>query len=307
MIDMKFTLVQLQIFVAVAELGSFSAAARSLDRAQSAVSHAVAQLEKHFGVVLFERGGRTPVLTAAGRAVLEEARRLLRQARELEATVEMWKVSDEQAQFSVVLDMLFPVDRLVAILAELQGKHPHLSLTVHTEARGAVTARLLDESCQLGVACVLLPELPVRLETVPIGHIDFVAVASPEHPLAQRDGPVAMDDLRRYTQIVLEDRSHLSTDQQVGVVGVNVWRIGGQTAKHSLLRSGFGWGSMPLHVVEQDLTEGRLVKLRPAHWSREVMQLPLYAVYPADRPPGPVTRDAISLLQTLAPGASKSY
>lgn len=304
MIDIDFTLAQMQMFLAVVEHGSFSGAARSLDRAQSAVSHAVAQLETHLGVELFDRGGRTPVLTHAGQALLPEARALLRQARELEATARGWSGGPEQAHFSIVVDMVFPVEQLVAVLAALQERHPRLALTVHTEARGAVTARLLEEDCQLGVAAMLLPESPTPLETQRVGGVDFVAVAAPGHPLAAVQGPLSLELLRRHIQIVLEDRSHLSSDQQVGVVGANVWRIGGQGAKHGLLRGGFGWGSMPLHMVGEDLREGRLVQLHPAHWGDPCQQLPLYLIYPSDHPPGPVTRDAIALLRELCPGAA---
>ena len=63
------TLDQLRVFVAAAETGSFSGAARRLKRAQSAVSHAVMSLEAALEIRLFDRGGRTPVLTEAGRAL----------------------------------------------------------------------------------------------------------------------------------------------------------------------------------------------------------------------------------------------
>ena len=301
MIDIKFTLTQLQMFLAVVEHGSFSAAARVLDRAQSAISHSVGQLEASLEVPLFDRSGRTPVLTPAGQALAGEARRVVRQAREMEATAEVWRGQEGQAQFAIVVDMVYPTDCLVAVLAELRAKHPRLALTVYTESRGAVTARLLDEGCQLGVTGILVPDLPTQLETVRIGATSFVAVASPTHPLAAEEGPLSLELLRRHTQIVLEDRSHLSNDLQVGVVGSNVWRIGAQGAKLALLKAGFGWGSLPVEMIENDLAQGSLVRLVPGHWAQPVMQIPLYAIYPADRPPGPVTRDAIRLLRELTP------
>ena len=64
---------QLEAFVAAAEQGSFSAAGRSLRKAQSAVSTQVANLEADLGVTLFSRVGRNPVLTAAGDRLLREA------------------------------------------------------------------------------------------------------------------------------------------------------------------------------------------------------------------------------------------
>ncbi len=299
--DISFTLVQLQTFLAVAEQGSFSAAARSIDRAQSAVSHSIGQLENHLKVELFDRDGRTPQLTPAGHALLEDSRRLIRQARELELSAKQWSAAEAETHFSLVVDMIFPVEALVRILAALQRANPRLALTVHTEARGAVTARILDESCQLGVTGLLLPEAPSGVEALGLGAIDFVLVAAPSHPLAQVKGTIPIDALRQHTQIVLEDRSHLSTDQQVGVVGTNTWRIGGQSAKHSLLLAGFGWGNMPRHLVRQDIESGKLVHLHPAHWTESYLSVPLHVIYRNDRPPGPVATETIKLLQESAP------
>lgn len=60
------TLDQLRVFIAVADTGSFSAAARHVGRAQSAVSHAIAQLENQLDLQLFERTGKAPILSEHG-------------------------------------------------------------------------------------------------------------------------------------------------------------------------------------------------------------------------------------------------
>ena len=66
---------QLRIFLAVAEEGSFGAAARKMGRAVSAVSYGIAQMEAQLGVTLFAReGSRRPVLTDEGRGLLAEAK-----------------------------------------------------------------------------------------------------------------------------------------------------------------------------------------------------------------------------------------
>ena len=74
---MSVSLDQLQAFVAAAETGSFSAAARKLRRAQSVVSTHVANLEADLGLELFRREGRNPSLTRAGQRLLQEARVVL--------------------------------------------------------------------------------------------------------------------------------------------------------------------------------------------------------------------------------------
>lgn len=63
------------MLAAVADTGSFSAAARRLNRAQSVVSYTIANLEQQLGLALFERDGRRPALTEAGRALVADARR----------------------------------------------------------------------------------------------------------------------------------------------------------------------------------------------------------------------------------------
>jgi hypothetical protein len=66
---------QLKVFLTVVEAGSFTAAARRLNRAVSAISYTIANLEQHLGVLLFDRGQtRTPKLTEAGSAVLSKAK-----------------------------------------------------------------------------------------------------------------------------------------------------------------------------------------------------------------------------------------
>src|SRR4051812_39989898 len=70
----RISVEQLTTFIACAEQGNFSAAARRLGRTQSVVSQSVAQLERQTGLMLFDRAGRLPVLTDAGRLLLAEAR-----------------------------------------------------------------------------------------------------------------------------------------------------------------------------------------------------------------------------------------
>src|SRR5882762_9191305 len=65
---------QLRAFITAVDEGSFSAAARKLNRAQSAISDMVSNLEDQIGVVLFDRSGRYPKLTPAGTVILSDAR-----------------------------------------------------------------------------------------------------------------------------------------------------------------------------------------------------------------------------------------
>jgi DNA-binding transcriptional LysR family regulator len=82
---MRITFDSLEALEAIDQHGSFAAAAKALQKVQSAVSYSVRQLEEGLGVSLFDRAGHRAVLTDAGRAALEEGRRLLAGARRIEA------------------------------------------------------------------------------------------------------------------------------------------------------------------------------------------------------------------------------
>src|ERR1700728_1559707 len=101
------TLDQLHVLAAVAEAGSFSAAARQLNRAQSVISYTIANLEAQLGVALFARDGRRSVLTEAGRTLVADARRVGRLVDELRARAAALRRGLE-AELGLAVDVLFP-------------------------------------------------------------------------------------------------------------------------------------------------------------------------------------------------------
>ncbi len=125
---MQWTLEQLRQFVAAAQAGSFSAAARQLGRAQSAVSTSVGLLEADLGVELFDRSRRNATLTPAGEVMLQEARELLRQAGGLEQRALAF-AGGRDARLSIALDEALPHLVLGALLKELAERFPALELT----------------------------------------------------------------------------------------------------------------------------------------------------------------------------------
>ena len=82
---------QLRIFLAVAEHGSFTAAAKALFVSHSTTSRAVAALERELGAPLFLRQGRTVTLTHAGELLLPEAERLLKRMEEIKQKIQREK------------------------------------------------------------------------------------------------------------------------------------------------------------------------------------------------------------------------
>ncbi len=296
------TLDQLHVLTAVAEAGSFSAAARRLNRAQSVISYTITNLEAQLGVALFARDGRRPALTPAGRALIGDARRVGRLVDELRARAAALRRGQE-AELALAVDVMFPTARLVAALNDFSREYPTVGLRLRIEALGGVAQLVLDGTCQLGVTG-WLASLPDALERRAIGEVRLVPVAAPTHPLARAQdaaadaaathasapdtsgaGPIDGARLREEVQLVLTDRTALTAGQDFGVLALRTWRLGDLGAKHALLLAGLGWGNMPAEMVADDFAAGRLVRLQVAEAPEH--HYPLGLIHRIDTPPGP--------------------
>jgi DNA-binding transcriptional LysR family regulator len=291
------TLDQLRLFLAVVDAGSFSAAARALGRAQSAVSYGIANLERLLGVVLFDRSARKPTLTAAGRELAAEARAVTVQVDQLRARAN-GMAKGVEPRISIAVDHLFPTYGLVEALSAFRTEFPTVALTLHTEALGAVAELVATRVCTIGIGSIV-PNMPEGLERRALARIQLVQVAAPGHPLARRRGPIPASVVQEEVQIVLADRSHLTEDFQVGVFSGRTWRVLDLSTKHALLLGGLGWGGMPTHLVTDDLARKRLVKLRLEGVDDASITSPLYTLHRTAEPPGPAARWLLDRLGSM--------
>ena len=280
------TLDQLNVLLAVSESGSFAAAARRLNRATSAITYAIDNLEDQLGLPLFDRQTtRKPALTDAGRAVLAEARTVAHGVSALRARVK-GLLDGLEAEVSLAVDVMLPTARLVDTLQAFQVAFPTIPLRLHVEALGAIAQLVLDKTAVIGVSGPLSLSID-GLERQMLGDVRLIPVAAPFHPLA-RSGRHAPGEARNHIQLVLTDRSPLTKGQDFGVVGVKTWRLADLGAKHALLLAGVGWGSMPEFMVRGDLDAGRLVRLALPDWQAGAYEF--NAIYRSDAPPGPAAR-----------------
>ncbi|MDR3509543.1 MAG: LysR family transcriptional regulator [Caulobacteraceae bacterium] len=287
---------QLQVMVAVVEAGSFAGAARRLNRATSAITYAVDNLEAQLGLALFDRvGTRKPVLTPAGQAVLAEARALAHGVDRLRAKVKGLSEGLE-AEVSLVVDVMLPTTRLVDALEAFQAAFPAVGLRLHVEALGAVTQKVLGGGAVIGVSGPhhVNVEGGDQLDMVGIGGVSLIPVAAPFHPLA-RQRAHAPGAGRDHIQLVLTDRSPLTAGDDFGVLGLKTWRLADLGAKHALLLAGIGWGSLPEPMARADIEAGRLVALDMADWRDRTY--PLQIIYRTDAPPGPAAQWLINRFQ----------
>jgi DNA-binding transcriptional LysR family regulator len=279
---------QLRAFIAAVDEGSFSAAARKLHRAQSAVSELVSSLEGQIGVSLFDRAGRYPTLTPEGVVLLADARSVASGVDTMKARAK-GIASGLEPELSVVVDVLFPIAAITEAAKEFREKFPGTPLRLYVEALGAAYQPVLDGIAGFGIVGSL-PILPPSFASERLTGVAMIMVAAREHPLALYKGTIPKSELAKHVQLVLTDRSSLSKGREFGVMSPSTWRLADLFAKHAFLLNGLGWGGMPLHAVQDDLAAGRLVELKIEDMSPDGMILPMSAVYPISAPPGPAGR-----------------
>jgi DNA-binding transcriptional LysR family regulator len=304
------TIEQLRTLRAVAETGSFSAAARALGRVPAAVSQAIDRLEAQLGLRLFDRSGRAPRLTHHGEAIAAAAAGVQGEIDALDALVASLKRGTETS-LAIVVDVMFPTTSLVAFAKEFAAEHPSVELVLFTEILSAVTAQVRDKRAAWGVA--VEDADMAGLEARHVASVRLVPVAAPSHPFARSKRPIAAATVSKAVQIVLSERrpdGHGERDgrserdgrdgsKDHGVLSARTWRVVDLATKHALIGSGLGWGHMPEHVVRSDLDEGRLVELRLDAWGNEPLTRSLSLVWRRGAVFGPVARWAETRLSQL--------
>ena len=288
---------QIRIFIAAADTGSFSAAARRLNRAQSVVSQTISNLEVQLRIPLFDRDGRYPRLTEQGRQMLADARSVAAGIDQLKARAK-GMAEGLEPELAVVIDVMFPMVVLTRAVAEFGSVFPGTPLRVYVEALGGVAQSVLDRTCGLGVIGSLPVQTPELVNERLIG-VEMVIVAAATHPLGALRGPIRTAEFAKHTQLVLTDRTTLSQGREFAVLSPRTWRLADLGAKHEFLRANLGWGGMPLHRVERDLADGTLVRLQPEDAVADLV-MAMSAIYRTDSPPGPAGRWLIGQLRTTS-------
>jgi DNA-binding transcriptional LysR family regulator len=286
---------QLLVLLTVAEAGGFSAAAKRLGRATSAISYAIDTLEAQLGLSLFDRGTtRKPKLTQQGEAVVSEAKAVAHSIETLRARVRGF-LDELEPEVSLVVDSMLPNDRLATLLREFHAQFPTVPVRLLVQTLGGVERVIRDGQARIGVGSQLHMDM-TGFRRINIKGVQVIPVAAPSHPL-NRASKSAPPQARDFVQLVLSEQP-AAKSRDFAVVSLNTWRIGDQAARHKLLLAGIGWSGMPEPIVRADIEAGRLVRLNLPDWRGG--EYTLDAIHKTDTPPGPAGRWLIERLVTLS-------
>lgn len=235
---------QLTALTAVAEAGSFSAAARRLHTVQSNVSTHVARLERELGTPLVDR--TTGSLTEEGEVVVERARRIQHELDALRADIDSML---HQVAGDVRLGCIGTVSRWLAprLLPLMAERHPLVHLVIVDATTTSLVPQVVADSLDLAV--INIPAGAAELATEPLFDEDRIVLAPHGHPLAQRER-LTLADLAEH-ELLLEPQGTAFRDvlddeaARAGVTMRPQAEIDGIRLLTSLAYEGFGAAVVP--------------------------------------------------------------
>jgi len=270
----------LKVFMTVADERSFSRAAEKLSRTQPAVSLALQRLETELGEKLLDRSAKEVVLTDAGRAVLEYARRF--QNLELELGNSMAELRDHSAGRLVIGANESTGLYLLRHIERYRRLYPKLKVQVRRSFSSRIPAEIMDGNLELGVISYQPRDERLRSRVIFADSLAFVV--SPKHRFAKRhtvplaelgeETFVAHNVVSPYRDIVLrafQTRGiRLNMDIEMPTVEMIRWMV----------EENQGVAFLPRMCVEQEIAEKRLIAVRVPEVE---VERKIYLVQPARR------------------------
>lgn len=217
------------------------------------------KLESDLGIALFDRSGRRAKLTHAGRVVVEEGRRLLRAAEQLE--LKALRVQQGwETEVRVCIDEILPFDSLWPYVHRFYALGMDTRLRLSTEVLGGAWDALISRRADLVVgAAGEPPELPDIIAR-PIGSLKHVFAVAPSHPLAALPEPLSMASVVQYRGAVISDTSRELQPQSIGIdPGQPYLAVPTLTAKLEAQCAGLAVGTLPECIAAPAIASGKLV------------------------------------------------
>jgi DNA-binding transcriptional LysR family regulator len=288
------------LFAEVVERGGFAAAGRALGMPKSRLSRRVAGLEAQLGVRLLQRTTRKLSLTAIGETYLRHCL-ALRDSAQAAADAVAEVQTEPRGTVRVVCPVTLAQTVLGAVLPIYLARHPQVTLDIEVNNR---VVDLVKEGVDVALRVRLTLEESGSLVVKRLDEARSVLVASPEQ-LRRQGTPLTLEEASQLDSVAMS-----ATD---GVVSIPLTNADGRqgvlqhrprliaddllTLKLAVL-GGTGMCSLPDYMCEEELRDGRLVRLLPA-WTRPVGVV--HAVFPSRRGLSPAVRSFLDFLGEYVP------
>ena len=258
--NLRLDLESLRVLATIVSEGSFIRAANALHRVPSTISYTVGKLEEATGIKLFERHGHKVRLTEEGEEVYRHGLELLRVANEAETAIGHL-ASGWESRLRLAVHDFFPEDKLMEVVAEFYAVTDTTRLTVTTEVMAGIWDALLNDRADIVLAIDTDAPEGGGLSQAIVGSVEFIFVVAPHHPLADVEGPISEDELRRHRVVAIADTARQLPAKSVSLLpGQPVLTVTTPQMKLQAHLQGVGVGTLPRAMVQPYLDDGRLIE-----------------------------------------------
>ncbi len=252
----------LRLITEISDAGSMTAAAERLHLTQSALSHQLRDIEARLDTPFFVRVGRKMVLTAAGRRVLETARRVIADVERAEEDARRLG-GNTDGVIRVCTQCYTGYHWLGPLLTAFQRKHPRVTVHVAADATDRPVDALL--AGHIDLAILIDPARDARVRLRPLFVDEMVAIVAKGHPLARRrwvsPAELAAEHLLVYSSVPEESFVFQRVLGPLGLRPAKVSFIMLTEAMIELARAGMGIGILPRWSAQRAIGSGAVVAL----------------------------------------------
>lgn len=266
---------QLASFLAIVDEGGVGKAAAALHVAQPSLSQTLRGMERQLGVELFHRVGRRLVLSAAGRALVGPARRVLQELAEAEQQVADVRML-QRGRLDIATLATLSADPVAQLVGAFRLAHPRVEVTLAApESAAAVGELVRDGRCELAFAHVPLPHDDLVVRPLGVQRLVVVLPPSSAEPKAHPTQPLRLAELAELDWVATPEGTSTRSllDEALLALGVAP-RIAVQTPHREaiipLVLAGAGATLLPETLAKDARRRGALVRETTPALSREI-------------------------------------
>ncbi|MBC70154.1 MULTISPECIES: LysR family transcriptional regulator [Acinetobacter] len=278
---MRLNREQLELILEIIDRGSFSAAARALNRVPSAVSMAIANLEAELNLKLFERSKNHLEPTEVALSIEPHARLIVTKMRQLDMHLtELSTGLETRISIGIAADM--NQRYLLAGVEQLIQLYPLLNIEMVCAPQQELKARLQNNEIDLYVA-YSSSELDKNERFRLLGVEKFVAAISPKDAQQLKDHDKnELTMLSELRQIIVASKHYPLPDRRV-LVSDAYWYSDNLAMAINMVEQGMGWGNFPLSIVSEHFSKHSLIRLEFSNTTNG-LDMPIHAIWPSYKP-----------------------
>lgn len=250
----------LRVIQLVARYQSITSAAEQLNKVPSAISYTIKKAEEALGADLFIRKGRYIELTPAGCYFIEHSKTILGDMDALRRNTVLIHDGIER-EITIAVNNIIPNAVLAEFIRDFERQFTSTTLTVSLEVYNGCWDALYSRRADLAVGAPHAVPSTEGIISLPVGHLEWDFVVSPQHPLAAARHPLENAELRHYSAVCIRDTS-------ITLPPLHAWLLEGQKPLFVpdfamavvLVEKSVGIGYIPHHLALPLLNQGTLLK-----------------------------------------------